>query len=150
MIISLVAALSLNLSGGPPRVNEIQYTPHDPPNPVLAPAPEPHTGYTLIFDRGETKMSGQTRQIVKEAAEAASHIPYTRVEVIGYADGTGSVETGQALSVQRAREVAAELIKNGIPPAAIKTDGRGAGAPAVPVGANASEPRHTGAEIVIR
>ena len=79
----------------------------------------------MFFDCDKATLSDRARQIIKEAADNSAHVQYTRIEVNGYTDTSGTPKYNLDLSVRRARAVEAELVKNGVPESAITIQGFG-------------------------
>lgn len=75
---------------------------------------------------------------------------YTRLEVNGYTDTSGRPSYNQGLSLRRARIVAAELVRDGVPENAINIQGWGDTNRLVPTGAGVREPQNKRVEIIIR
>ena len=68
----------------------------------------------------------------------------------GYTDTSGTARYNQGLSVRRAQAVQAELIKDGVPAAAITIQGFGDTHLLVPTGPGVREPQNRRVEIIIR
>ena len=67
------------------------YTPPPPPPPpVVAPAPAPARSYLVFFDWDKATLTDRARQIIHEAAENSTRVQYTRIEVNGYTDTSGT------------------------------------------------------------
>jgi OOP family OmpA-OmpF porin len=81
------------------------------------------------------------------AADAALRSGSLQVGVDGHADPAEPAERAQALSVQRAEAVAAELRRVGLPVARLRVAGFGASHPMVN---EVNEPQNRRVEIVIR
>jgi OmpA-OmpF porin, OOP family len=122
------------------------------PPPVAAPAPavQPARSYLVFFDWDKATLTDRARQIIKEAADNSTHVQYTRVEVNGYTDTSGTPQYNMGLSIRRANAVKAELIKDGVPAAAITTQGFGETHLLVPTGPGVREPQNRRVEIIIR
>lgn len=75
---------------------------------------------------------------------------HTRIEVDGYTDTSGTAKYNQDLSIRRARNVAAELVKDGVPQAAISIEGFGETHLLVATGPGVREPQNRRVEIIIR
>ena len=107
------------------RYNFGQPPPPPPPAPlpVAAPAPAPARSYLVFFDWDKATLTDRARQIIKDAADNSTHVQYTRIEVNGYTDTSGTKQYNQGLSVRRAQAVQAELIKDGVPDKAIDDPG---------------------------
>jgi OOP family OmpA-OmpF porin len=123
--------------------------PPAPPVPIAMPAPAPSRSYLVFFDWDKADLTARARQIISDAAANSTKVQYTRLEVNGYTDTSGSPKYNQGLSVRRAQAVAAELVKDGVPKEAIMIQGFGDSHPLVPTGANVREPQNRRVEIVI-
>ncbi len=101
------------------------------PPPVVAPPATPapvaeaNRTYLVFFDWDRADLSDRARQIIAEAAQATTHVQVTRIEVNGYTDTSGTPRYNQGLSVRRAQAVANELVRDGVPRAAIAVQGFG-------------------------
>ena len=126
------------------------------PVPVPAPAAEaapaatPARSYLVFFDWDNATLTDRARQIVKEAADNSTHVQYTRIEVNGYTDTSGTQKYNQGLSIRRAHAVQAELIKDGVPQNAITIQGFGDTHLLVQTGPGVREPQNRRVEIIIR
>jgi outer membrane protein OmpA-like peptidoglycan-associated protein len=114
-----------------------------------APAVTPARSYLVFFDWDKADLTVRARQIIKEAADNSTHVQYTRIEVNGYTDTSGTPQYNMGLSIRRASAVKAELIKDGVPAAAIATQGFGETHLLVPTGAGVREPQNRRVEIII-
>ena len=120
------------------------------PAAEAAPAPAPARSYLVFFDWDKATLSDRARQIVKEAADNSTHVQYTRIEVNGYTDTSGTPKYNQGLSLRRARAVQVELIKDGVPQNAITIQGFGDTHLLVQTGPGVREPQNRRVEIIIR
>jgi OmpA-OmpF porin, OOP family len=120
------------------------------PAPMAAPAPAAARSYLVFFDWDKATLSERARGIIKEAAENSTRVQYTRIEVNGYTDTSGTPRYNQGLSVRRARAVAAELVRDGVPQSAINIQGFGDTKLLVPTGPGVREPQNRRVEIIIR
>ena len=114
-----------------------------------APAMQPARSYLVFFDWDRATLTDRARQIVKDAADNSVHVKYTRIEVNGYTDTSGTPQYNQGLSVRRAEAVKAELLKDGVPLAVITTKGFGETHLLVPTANGVREPQNRRVEIVI-
>ncbi len=125
-----------------------------PPSPAPAPAavaPSPVSrSYLVFFDWDKATLTERARQIVSEAAANSTKVQYTRLEVNGYTDTSGTARYNQRLSVRRAEAVAAELVKDGVPKSAIAIQGFGETHLLVPTGQGVREPQNRRVEIIIQ
>jgi len=115
-----------------------------------APAPAAARSYLIFFDWDKAVLTDRARQIVKEAADNSTRVQYTRIEVNGYTDTSGTPQYNQGLSLRRARAVQAELVRDGVPQNAITIKGFGDTQLLVPTGPGVREPQNRRVEIVIR
>jgi len=130
--------------------NQPSAAPPMAPTPVAAPAPAPSRSYLVFFDWDKATLTDRARQIIREAAENSTRVQYTRIEVNGYTDTSGTPQYNQRLSVRRAEAVAAELVRDGVPRNAINIQGFGENNLLVPTGPNVREPQNRRVEIIIR
>jgi OOP family OmpA-OmpF porin len=124
--------------------------PPPPPPPVVTPAPAPARTYLVFFDWDRADLTARARQIIREAAEASRHVAYTRIEVNGYTDRSGTPQYNLRLSIRRARSVEAELIRDGVPRNVIDIHGYGETHPLVPTAPGVREPQNRRVEIILR
>ncbi|MCW3477329.1 OmpA family protein [Limobrevibacterium gyesilva] len=120
------------------------------PAPVAAPAPAPARTYLVFFDWDKADLTARARQIIAEAAQASTRVAVTRIEVSGHADRTGSAAYNQTLSLKRAQNVSAELVRLGVPQNIITVQGFGDTRPLVPTAAGVREPQNRRVEIVLK
>ena len=123
--------------------------PPPPPAPAVVPAQAPARSYLVFFDWDKATLTDRARQIIKEAADNSTKVQYTRLEVNGYTDTSGTPRYNQGLSVRRAQAVAAELVKDGVPRNAITIQGFGDTHLLVPTGPGVREPQNRRVEIII-
>ncbi len=120
------------------------------PAPTAAPAPAPARSYLVFFDWDKADLTPRAQQIIREAADNSTKVTYTRIEVNGYTDTSGTPQYNQGLSIRRAQAVAAELVKDGVPQGAIAIQGFGETHLLVPTGPGVREPQNRRVEIIIR
>ncbi|MBX6372710.1 MAG: OmpA family protein [Acetobacteraceae bacterium] len=125
-----------------------------PPAPVpVAPAAPPQEvarTYLVFFDWDRADLTDRARQIIADAAQASRRVQTTRIEVAGHADRSGSAQYNQRLSQRRADNVAAELVRNGVPRNEIVVSAYGETRPLVPTADGVREPQNRRVEIVLR
>ena len=124
--------------------------PPPPPAPAPVPAQAPARSYLVFFDWDKATLTDRARQIIKEAADNSTKVQYTRIEVNGYTDTSGTPQYNMGLSIRRAKAVQAELIKDGVPANAITIQGFGETHLLVPTGPGVREPQNRRVEIIIR
>ena len=137
---SILVGLRYNFGVAPPP----------PPPPAPVPAQAPARSYLVFFDWDKATLTDRARQIIREAADNSTKVQYTRIEVNGYTDTSGTPKYNQGLSVRRAKAVQAELVKDGVPaerdhhPGLRRHASAGADRPGV------REPQNRRVEIIIR
>ena len=124
--------------------------PPPPPAAQPAPAPAPTRTYLVFFDWDRADLTDRARQIVSEAAQASTKVQYTRIEVQGNADRSGTPAYNQRLSLRRAQTVAAELVRLGVPRTAIDIQAFGDTRPLVPTAPGVREPQNRRVAIILR
>ena len=108
------------------------------------PAQSPARSYLVFFDWDKATLTDRARQIIKDAADNSTKVQYTRIEVNGYTDTSGTQQYNQGLSVRRAHAVQAELVSDGVPQNAITIQGFGDTHLLVPTGPGVREPQNRG------
>lgn len=96
-------------------------------------APEPPVVYTKkitldasgLFDFGEPILRPSARAELDDFIEMLKDTNPKRITVIGHADRIGSAHYNQTLSEQRAATVKAYLVRKGVPPDIVLTEGKG-------------------------
>jgi len=126
--------------------------PAPPPGPVAvaAPAPVAARSYLVFFDWDKATLTGRARQIIREAAENSTRVQYTRIEVNGHTDTSGTPSYNMGLSLRRAHAVAGELVRDGVPANAISIRGFGQTDLLVATGPGVREPQNRRVEIIMR
>ncbi len=125
-------------------------TPAPIAQPVPVPVSQPARTYLVFFDWDRADLTDRARQIVSEAAQASTRVQYTRIEVQGNADRSGTPAYNQRLSLRRAQTVAAELVRDGVPRTAIDIQAFGDTRPLVPTAAGVREPQNRRVAIILR
>ena len=95
-------------------------------------------------------LTDRARQIIREAAANSTQVQYTRIEVNGHTDTSGTPRYNQGLSVRRANAVAVELVRNGVPRNVIAIRGFGQTLLLVPTGPGMREPQNRRVEIIVQ
>ncbi len=119
------------------------------PVPAAASAVQPARSYLVFFDWDKATLTDRARQIIKQAADNSTHVQYTRIDVNGYTDTSGTPQYNMGLSIRRADAVKGELVRDGVPVASIGTQGFGETHLLVPTGPGVREPQNRRVEIVI-
>ncbi len=121
-----------------------------PPLAVPTEATIPSRTYLIFFDWDSAALSARARDIIAEAVRNSVRVQHTRFEVTGHADRTGGEEYNLALSLRRARAVADEVQRWGIPERQIAVRGVGDTQPLVATAPGVREPQNRRVEIVYR
>jgi OmpA-OmpF porin, OOP family len=121
--------------------------------PVPAPAPTPVAEmgaktFLVFFDWDKAVLTARSEGIVHDAATYSTHSQYTRIDVDGNTDTSGTPQYNMGLSERRARVVAAELVRDGVPQNVIDMHAFGDTHLLVPTGPNVREPQNRRVEIV--
>jgi outer membrane protein OmpA-like peptidoglycan-associated protein len=124
--------------------------PASPPTAAPAPVAAPARSYLVFFDWDKAILTERARQIIREAADNSTKVQYTRIEVNGYTDTSGTPQYNQGLSIRRAQAVAAELVRDGVPRQSITIQGFGETHLLVPTGPGVREPQNRRVEIIIQ
>ncbi|HUA76632.1 MAG TPA: OmpA family protein [Acetobacteraceae bacterium] len=123
--------------------------PPPPPAPVAAPAPAPARTYLVFFDWDRYDLTDRAKEIIAEAAQNSTKVQYTKIQVNGYTDTSGTPQYNMGLSIRRAESVKAQLITDGVPANAIAIMGYGETHLLVPTGPGVREPQNRRVEIII-
>ena len=121
------------------------------PEPVPAATPAADAGaktFLVFFDWNRADLTPRNQGIVRDAAGYSTRSRYTRIDVDGNADTSGTPGYNQGLSERRATIVAAELVRDGVPQSAISMHAYGDTKLLVPTGPNTREPQNRRVEIV--
>jgi outer membrane protein OmpA-like peptidoglycan-associated protein len=118
--------------------------------PTPVPAVVPARSYLVFFDWDKADLTARAQQIIAEAAQASTRVATTRIDVAGHADKSGTAGYNQGLSLKRANNVAAELVRLGVPRSAISITAFGDTKPLVPTAAGVREPQNRRVEIVLK
>ncbi len=117
---------------------------------IPAPPAAPVRSYLVFFDWDRADLTDRAREVIAEAARNAAQTDVTRISVDGYADTSGTHRYNTALSLRRAKAVAAELVRDGVKQPMIGVDGLGDTRLLVATGPGVREPQNRRVEIVFR
>ena len=81
--------------------------------------------YAVFFETGSALLGVQGRNTITDAVRASRLHDAQRIEVVGFADGSGSAVDNEALANERALAVVEGLLRAGVP--AERIDSRAAG-----------------------
>jgi OOP family OmpA-OmpF porin len=104
--------------------------------------------FLVFFDWDKADLTARSAAIVHDAAAYSTGTRYTRIDVDGNTDTSGTPGYNQGLSERRARVVAAELVRDGVPQSAISMHAYGDTKLLVSTGPGVREPQNRRVEIV--
>ena len=110
--------------------------------------PSAPRAYVMYFVEGTTDLTPESLPIL-EALRAAAK-PDSDVQITGHTDTTGSDETNDKLSRDRAEQIRAMLVRQGLPFEKAKVTGRGERELRVPTEDNVSEGANRRVEVILR
>ena len=116
---------------------------------VSAPSSSMSRNYAVYFDTDRATLSPELTATIAQAASAFKASGGRAVAVSGHTDTTGTPDYNLRLSQQRAAAVSNELLRDGVPTAAIAALGYGEQNLPVPTAANVPERRNRSVDIVI-
>ncbi|MFL9891399.1 OmpA family protein [Paraburkholderia sp. RL17-381-BIF-C] len=99
---------------------------------LAARPPRPMTFTIFFLFDSATELAPESAATVKQLKAVLATWPAPQLVVVGHTDLAGSQEFNDQLSMQRAKTVAAFLIKQGVPTQKIETAARGKREPLVP------------------
>ncbi|WP_417766169.1 OmpA family protein [Spongiibacter tropicus] len=79
----------------------------------------------ITFDTGSSAIQGGFTSVLDSVVMVAKEFDKTLMQINGYTDSTGSFQTNQSLSEQRAGSVARYFMNQGIPASRIRSTGYG-------------------------
>ena len=104
----------------------------------------------MFFDWDKATLTDRARQIIKEAADNSTHVQYTRIEVNGYTDTSGTPQYNMGLSIRRANAVEGRTDQGRRAGERDHDQGFGETHLLVPTGPGVREPQNRRVEIIIR
>jgi hypothetical protein len=105
--------------------------------------------YVVYFPTGSAKLDPEAMSVIAAAADDYRRVGSTRITVRGHTDTTGSPQRNEALSKRRAKAVADELTRHGVPASAITTEGVGETDLAVQTGDQVAERQNRRVNIAV-
>jgi outer membrane protein OmpA-like peptidoglycan-associated protein len=104
--------------------------------------------YLVFFAWDQADLTPVTQAVLDQVAADYARGRPTRLEVAGHADRSGTEAYNQALSEQRARNVARALAARGVPQSALDVQWFGESRPRIPTADGVREPQNRRVEIV--
>lgn len=120
-------------------------TPH---TDLMARMPPPPRAYVLYFAEGKTELTPESEPVLAALRQAVT--PATDVQIVGHTDTVGSSADNDALSRDRATEIRAALVKQGLPVENAKVTGRGERELRVKTADGVSESGNRRVEVILR
>lgn len=117
---------------------------------LLAGLPPRPVSYVLYFVTGQDELTAQSQGEMRKLLDELRSRPQSDIVVIGHTDRVGGDRANDALSLQRAERVRAELLKLGIAASRLRSAGRGEREPLVPTADGVEEPRNRRVEVNVR
>jgi OOP family OmpA-OmpF porin len=106
--------------------NRMQLQPLPPPMPVpVAVSSCTRTPFIVFFDWNSAEISAEAATTLESTVTMLRGCGFPKVELDGYTDRSGSDGYNQGLSLRRAASIRSYLATNGVPDAAIATQGFG-------------------------
>ena len=115
---------------------------------LLSAMPAPAQVFVLYFVEGTTTLTPESQPTLDALRKAIG--PTSDVQITGYTDTTGDADSNDKLSLDRAVQVRAALVDQGLPVGNAKVTGRGQRDLKVPTGPNVSEPANRRVEVIVR
>lgn len=115
---------------------------------LLSRVPYAPRSYLLYFVEGSTDLTPESAPIL--AALRKDVTAASEVQITGHTDTVGSAESNDALSRDRAAEIRAALVKQGLPVASARVTGRGERELRIRTGDGVSEAGNRRVEVILR
>lgn len=117
---------------------------------ALAAQPEPPLHFTLYFASGGSTLTPESQALLPQVLAAISQRQSTDISVIGHADTIGEAEKNRQVSAQRAGDIAAWLMQQGIPQANLEVSSHGEANLLVSTPDETAEARNRRVEVTVR
>lgn len=88
-----------------------------------------HIPSNVSFDTGQYTLKPELLPVLDSVARALQQHPQVRAKAVGHTDSTGSAQTNQTLSMNRATAVTNYLRQQGVSAAVLSAEGRGPSEP---------------------
>ncbi|MCL5965643.1 MAG: OmpA family protein [Deltaproteobacteria bacterium] len=118
--------------------------------PALSALPPPPLQFILYFNHDTADLTPESQAKVNEVTRTIKERSPVDISVVGHTDTVGSKEHNYALSLRRARAVAALLVAHGVDPSLIDTASHGEDNPLIPTSDEVPEPRNRRVEVTVR
>jgi outer membrane protein OmpA-like peptidoglycan-associated protein len=102
-----------------------------------------------MFESGATVLTADSRKIIAAIVSAVERRSAISVSISGHTDATGSDRLNDALALERAKQVQALLLRQGVKPELISVTSHGKGNPAIPTPDGIPEPRNRRVVVIV-
>lgn len=116
---------------------------------ALAVEPPPPQTFTLMFETGSTKLTEDSLNTIATITSAIERRSAISVSISGHTDATGSDTLNDALALERAKQVEALLLQQGVKPELISVTSHGKGNPVIPTPDGVPEPRNRRVVVIV-
>ncbi len=116
---------------------------------ALAVEPPPPQTFTLMFEAGATVLTADSRTMIAAIVTAIERRSAVSVSISGHTDATGSDKLNDALALERAQQVKALLLQQGVKPELISVSSHGKGNPAIATPDGVPEPRNRRVVVIV-
>ena len=117
---------------------------------LLAVQPAAAQRFTLFFQPGTSQLTPESSNELADVLARATARPGGEIVIVGHTDRVGTLESNDALSLQRAQAIRELVIQRGFDANRVEAVGRGEREPVVASGDEVNEPKNRRAEIVVR
>jgi len=118
--------------------------------PALTALPKAPARFILYFEHNSTDLTRESREVLKDLLRTIRDRTPVDISVVGHTDTLGKKKYNDALSLNRARAMAAILVGKGVEPSILDITSHGKENPLVPTGDQVSEPRNRRVEVTVR
>jgi outer membrane protein OmpA-like peptidoglycan-associated protein len=117
---------------------------------ALAALPKPPAQFILYFYHDSIELTTKSEALLRKLFATIRDRSPADISVVGHTDTMGKKKYNYALSLKRARVVAAMLREHGVDPSILDITSHGKDNPLVPTGDQVPEPRNRRVEITVR
>jgi hypothetical protein len=116
---------------------------------ATSPALAQNSQYAVLFPLGKATLDATAQATISSATQEFQRTGSASIAVVGHTDTSGNADFNQALSERREQAVSDELIRLGVPAAAIQGTALGEMDPVVPTGDGVVEAQNRRVDITI-
>jgi outer membrane protein OmpA-like peptidoglycan-associated protein len=118
--------------------------------PLMDSLPLPPASFTITFPKAGASIPGDQRQVLEKIRMELARRPGAQIEVAGFTDSTGSEESNNELSRQRALAITQELRDSGFEIADEDAVGRGEYEARAALGDNVADESYRRVDVIVR